>query len=120
MEVPPRKLLEQTAVSFRISAEGESILLPILQRNEVAVLQTPRILPAIGIKLEILKRRRRRFVETNQIDDESDVSPIIGNRRRSRRVLVEPVEMRRSRGVTVTGKIQPKMRERAEKQSLKT
>lgn len=115
MEVPPRKLLEQTAVSFRISAEGESLLVPILQRNEVAVLQTARILPAIGIKLEILQRRRRRLVETEQIDDESDVPPIIGDQRRRRRVLVEPVAMRRSRGVTVAGKVQPKMRENREK-----
>lgn len=113
MEVPPWKLLEQTAIAVRISTEGESILIPILQRNEIAVLQTTRrILSAIGIKLEILQRRRRRFIETKQVDDKSNVSPIVGNQRRSSNVLIEPIEMRRSRGITITGEIQPKMREK--------
>lgn len=91
MAIPERKLLEQKTIAVRIAEQAESLLVQILQGDEVAVLPPERILPAVGIEREVLWRRR--FVAAEQVDDEPDVhetvSISVGGG-----FLVEPVEVR--------------------------
>lgn len=88
MAVPTRKPLEQKTIAVRIAEQAASLLLQVLQGDEVAVLPPEGILPAIGIEREVL--RRRRFVAAKQVDDEPDVHETVS----VSGVLVEPAEVR--------------------------
>ncbi|TKY67511.1 RING-H2 finger protein ATL65 [Spatholobus suberectus] len=55
----------------------------------------------VGVQREV--RRRREFVAAEQVDSESDVSAVVGVGRGG--VLVEPAEVRGSRGAAVAGEV---------------
>lgn len=63
--VPERKLLEQAAVAVRVVDEASSLLLQIIlqrrRQHEVAFLPPKRLLPAVRVEREILRRRNRRI-----------------------------------------------------------
>lgn len=80
MEIPERRdkwILEQKTVAVWISnGETTSFLFPLLQRNEgVAVFPTERVFSPFG------KILRRRVFTTEQVNDESHVSPFRGFKR---------------------------------------
>lgn len=94
--VQERKLLEQEAVAVRLPEQTEGFLVPVLQRNEVSVLPAkPGVLPAVGVKREILRqRRRRRIVAADEVDDESDVHEAVVRVVGGGGVLVEQAPVR--------------------------
>ncbi|KAL8542827.1 hypothetical protein ACS0TY_003641 [Phlomoides rotata] len=104
-----RKLVEQTTFPVQLTIKTQSILLPLLQRNEIPILPAAehrRILTVIRVELTA---QRRQFVEEDKVVRQPIVHAVIGCSG-WRAVFVEPAEERRSRGAIVTGEIQQTVR----------
>lgn len=111
MEVPPwrRGVLEQADFTVRVAVKAQSLLVPILPGDEITILPSAGVIPAIRVEREVLHvgvRRGWGFVKAEQVNDEPNVHGEVRGRG-----IVEPAEVRGPGGPALAGEVQQEVRE---------
>ncbi|KAL0334783.1 UNVERIFIED_CONTAM: RING-H2 finger protein ATL65 [Sesamum radiatum] len=98
---------------FSSLTKTQGFLISLLQRHEIPILATAEhrwVLPVIGVEHASGLIQRGQLVEEDEVVREPNVHEVVGSGSSWGGVLVQPAKKRRSRGTTVTGEIQQRVR----------